>query len=243
MPWVCTINQTMTDAIPESLTSSGSLRADVGSLTVYTGPMFCGKTTALLDDVAHFVGVTKDPNSVLLVNHSRDNRNPLDAISSHSPNFKLLEKVRVIQTDDLSTVDASAYTVIGIDEACFFGLPMSSDEPEYSTRALITPIENWLNQGKHIICAGLDGSFEMKKFGYLADLLPLADTFIKMSAVCNACMDILRSQGITITPKVFVPAPFTTRLGSNTALIDIGGEGKYVATCRRHRKRTLSQSK
>lgn len=65
--------------------------------------------------------------------------------------------------------------VIGIDEAQFFGekLPLIVDRIAHD--------------GRTVIVAGLDGDFKRNQFGYLIDLIPMAEKVKKMSAVCQEC--------------------------------------------------------
>lgn len=97
------------------------------------------------------------------------------------------------------------YEVIGIDEGQFF--------PD-----LVEMTEQWASAGKVVICAALDGDFLRRPFGRVLELVPLAESVTKLSAICQVC---------------FGPASFSKRLGAETALEVIGGADKYIATCRR----------
>lgn len=59
--------------------------------------------------------------------------------------------------------------------------------------------------------------FEQQPFGAILDLIPLAESVIKLSAVCMMCHK---------------EAAFSKRLGSETEIEVIGGADKYVAVCR-----------
>ena len=43
------------------------------------------------------------------------------------------------------------------------------------------------HRGKTVICAGLDGDINRNKFGYLIDLIPMAEKVKKMQAICVYC--------------------------------------------------------
>lgn len=43
------------------------------------------------------------------------------------------------------------------------------------------------SHGKTVICAGLDGDINRNKFGYLIDLIPMAEKVKKMQAICVKC--------------------------------------------------------
>jgi thymidine kinase len=74
---------------------------------------------------------------------------------------------------------------------------------------------------KHIIVAGLDGDASRKPFGKLLDLIPYADTIVKLKALCKIC-----NNG--------TEALFTSKKIHDNATVDIGGSDKYEALCRRH---------
>lgn len=61
--------------------------------------------------------------------------------------------------------------------------------------------EEMANDGKMVIVAALDGTFQRKPFGPILDLVPLAESVIKLKAVCMVC---------------FSDAAFTKRLGTET---------------------------
>ncbi len=74
----------------------------------------------------------------------------------------------------------------------------------------------------------------MNQFGYISKLLPMADKFVKLNAVCVLCNKELTDRGESITPMNITPAPFTKKITEDTTLIDIGGADKYIAVCRKH---------
>src|SRR5690349_15640390 len=96
---------------------------------------------------------------------------------------------------------ALSYDVVGIDEGQFF-----PDTTQFC--------ELLAQRGKIVIVAALDGTFERKPFGAVLELLPLAETVTKLSAVCMGC---------------YRPAAFSKRLGAETEVKVIGGADKYIA--------------
>lgn len=191
------------------------------SLFVFTGGMFCGKTTKLLQEVGRFSDLSKQ-NKTLIINSSVDVRNEEHIISSHSSLYKGLNgKIDVISISNLLDANVDEYFVIGIDEANFF--------PD-----LVPAVRKWLEIGKNIICVGLDGDYKMEQFGHISELLPMADSFIKLTAICSVCLSQLIGKGENITPLNITPAPFTKKLYRDDQLIDIGGNDKYAPVCRKH---------
>ena len=77
---------------------------------------------------------------------------------------------------------------------------------------------------KHLIVAGLDGDANRKPFGEVLQLIPLADSIIKLKAFCKKC----NSNGI------IKDALFTSKKVNDASIIDVGGSDKYEALCRIH---------
>lgn len=193
------------------------------SLFVFTGGMFCGKTTKLLQEVGKFSDLS-EKNKALIINNSIDIRNQQHIVSSHSSLYKgLNDKIEVISVLLLSNVNVDKYSVIGIDEANFF------DD-------LVPVVQKWLTMKKNIICVGLDGDYKMEKFGHISELLPISDSFIKLTAICSECLSEILNKGENITPFNMTPAPFTVKIKKNDQLIDIGGNDKYAPVCRKHHR-------
>jgi thymidine kinase len=211
-----------------ALRASSQSGNSVGSLHCIVGPMFSGKTSAMVSQVVRYADVTKS-SPPLIINHIVDksrvvgNGNTKIGISSHSSQMKgLSDRVKTIYAEKLADVDVSEYNVVGIDESQFY-------DDLYET------ILKWLSQGKHIYCAGLDGSFLGASFGEIHKLLPISDTFTKVSAVCYLCQKENALSGRVITPDSFVAAPFTAKIGGNMTLeIESGGQDKYIPVCRYH---------
>ncbi|XP_046854787.1 thymidine kinase, cytosolic-like isoform X2 [Xenia sp. Carnegie-2017] len=99
---------------------------------------------------------------------------------------------------------AMKYNVIGIDEGQFF-----PDIAEFC--------EELANKGKTVIVAALDGTFQRQAFGNVLSLVPLAESVVKLNAVCMNC---------------FKDAAFSMRLGSETQVKLIGGAERYWSVCR-----------
>jgi thymidine kinase len=114
-------------------------------------------------------------------------------------------KVPIIETELLSEASIpSNADVIGIDEAQFY-----SDAPEI--------IEKWARDGKHVIIAALDTTWQMKPFGRVHEIAGIADKVTKLNAVCMRCGK---------------DAPFTAKISGSNEIEEIGGEEKYIAVCR-----------
>ncbi|KAF2975812.1 hypothetical protein EK904_005888, partial [Melospiza melodia maxima] len=77
--------------------------------------------------------------------------------------------------------------------------------------------EKMANTGKTVIVAALDGTFQRKAFGSILNLVPLAESVVKLNAVCMEC---------------FREASYTKRLGAEREVEVIGGADKYHSVCR-----------
>jgi thymidine kinase len=76
-------------------------------------------------------------------------------------------------------------------------------------------------RGKHLLVFGLDGDSERRPFGQVLDLIPVADTYVKLQAECRLCGD-------------GTVALFTKRFSPYIAQVCVGGIDIYKAVCRKH---------
>lgn len=76
----------------------------------------------------------------------------------------------------------------------------------------------WAQEGKIVVVAALDGTFQRKPFGNVLELVPVAEKVTKLSAVCMICCK--------------KDAHFTRRRTSETKIEVIGGKEMYQAVCR-----------
>lgn len=195
----------------------------VGFLEVIVGPMFSGKTSRLLIELARFADTN---HSVLYICHSSDVRT--DVVSNtgrftcHNSFLKCLpDNISFIYAQELKSVNIDKYDVVGIDECQFF--------PD-----LRDTVVEWVDaKAKYIIAAGLDGDYRRQNFGQTHLLLPNADVFVKVNGVCMKCLEESRSRGILRSTHTLA-APFTFRTSSSSETILIGGEEHYKAVCREH---------
>lgn len=115
--------------------------------------------------------------------------------------------------------------------------------------------EKMANVGKIVIVAALDGTFQRVGFGDILRLIPLAESVVKLKAVCMACFnDASFTKRTTLEKEVIVEfyAMFFWSLLVSNLIINfvfqleiIGGEDMYMAVCRNchHSSSTLTPSK
>lgn len=183
---------------PDGLLSSSPNKVK-GQIQIIFGPMFSGKSTELMRRVRRFRVARYQ---CLLIKYAKDNRYGNEGLATHD-RFTM----QAVPATKLSEVhhEALKSAVIGIDEGQFF-----PDCVEFC--------EEMANNGKTVIVAALDGTFQRKAFGNILNLVPLAESVVKLSAVCMIC---------------YREAAYTKRLGVEKEVEVIGGMDMYRATCRR----------
>jgi len=165
----------------------------MGRIEVITGPMFSGKTTELLRRLERYIIAGK---TCILLKPSVDTRK--QPIRFSSPRATVEISPLVYQGDS----PAPDVSVIALDEAQFF------------KEGVVRDIINWRDEGKTVLIAGLDMDFYRRPFGYMGQIMALADSVTKLTAIC----------------KCGAEAPFTQKLTAGKNIIEIGDE-QYTAAC------------
>ncbi|XP_018023720.1 thymidine kinase, cytosolic isoform X2 [Hyalella azteca] len=160
--------------------------------------MFSGKTTELMRRIKRYQ-VAK--HKCLVIKYANDIRYDSEQLSTHD--HQTLAAVTATTLTGLMEA-AHNYSIIGIDEGQFFADTVSFAEA-------------MANSGKVVIIAALDGTYQRQGFGSILQLVPLAESIVKLTAVCMRC---------------YQDASFTKRITHETALEVIGGSEKYIAVCR-----------
>uniref|UniRef100_A0A8C0VFG2 Thymidine kinase n=1 Tax=Cyanistes caeruleus TaxID=156563 RepID=A0A8C0VFG2_CYACU len=196
----------------------GSPSRPRGQIQVIFGPMFSGKSTELMRRVRRF---QLAQYRCLLVKYAKDTRYSSSGVSTHDKST--MEALPAGLLQDVYQ-EALAAAVIGIDEGQFF--------PD-----IVEFCETMANTGKTIIVAALDGTFQRKvkqsfwysncfgslveptqqhlpccltqAFGSILNLVPLAESVVKLNAVCMEC---------------FREASYTKRLGAEQEVSHLGTE-------------------
>jgi len=173
-----------------------------GHLEIFLGCMFSGKTSRLIEIYKQnkFCNIP-----ACVINHSFDTRYGAEMMSSHDK-----VKIPCIQVYDLNELlenpEILDAEVILINEAQFF-------------QNLTYFVLSLLEKNKKIYIAGLDGDFRKNKFGEVLDLIPHADSVVKMTALCGFCRDGTR-------------ALFSLRLAHDVCQTLVGVDN-YMPVCRK----------
>ena len=164
------------------------------------GPMFSGKTSELMRRIKRHRLAQKE---CLVINFSGDQRYSTEpAITSHDQIS--IPALKVSRLSQISESVLEGKEVIGIDEGQFF-------------EDILEKSEEWANQGKIVIVAALDCTFQMKPFKKITNLLALSETVDKLSSVCLDCGR---------------DAAFTKRTIQEDSIELIGGIEIYKPVCR-----------
>lgn len=184
--------------MPLSNLSFSPTKGKKGQIQVILGPMFSGKSTELMRRIRRYQIADQD---CLVIKYAKDTRYSKEFVSTHD--HQTIPAIKATKLLSIKTV--GQFSVIGVDEGQFF-----DDIVEFC--------EAMANCGKIVVVAALDGTFERKPFGSILNLIPLSESVVKLSAVCNTC---------------FREAAFTKRISEETEVEVIGGCDKYLAVCRR----------
>lgn len=181
----------------------GLLHLQHMSLRLIVGPMFAGKTSEIQSIVRRYRSIGK---SVLVLKPAMDKR--YDGATS-------------VVSHDKSSTDAMAVEDLGavFEEAAFqHAYAVVVDEAQFF-KGLREFVGAAIALGKHMIVVGLDGDAEGRPFTEVLDLVAIADSVEKKTALCVHCG---------------AAAIFTRCLKERAARIEVGGPDMYEPTCRKH---------
>ena len=177
------------------------------SLDLYVGPMFAGKSTAILGIIRRNNLIGRKTFCITSIIDTRYMNG--GHITSHNHESYPAYPTAALMSFVKSREYLEAQCVI-IEEAQFF-----PDLKEF----VLNAVEN---DKKHVVCAGLDGDSGRRPFGQVLDLIPFCDSITQLSALCTRC-------------KNGTAAIFTFRVpGAPTAQVNVGGTDQYEPLCRKH---------
>ncbi len=177
-----------------------------GRIELICGSMFSGKTEELIRRLRRAV-IAKQ--QVQVFKPAIDTRYHEGRVTSHNGlNF---EAVPVTSTGDIMNAIAPDTTVIAIDEVQFFD------------NGVVQVCETLAEQGKRVICAGLDMDFRGVPFGPMPDLLARAEMISKLHAICVVCGEEASRTQRLIDGQ---PAAF------DDPVVMVGASEVYEARCR-----------
>jgi thymidine kinase len=171
-----------------------------GWIEVICGPMFSGKTEELIRRLRLSV-IAKQ--KIQIFKPMTDNRFSTQHIVSHDE--QKFQCISVPSSKDILERIKDHIHVIAIDEAQFFD------------RGIVDVCQKLANRGMRVIVAGLDQDYLGRPFGPMPELLCIAESVLKLTAICMVCGGLAtRSQRIT---------------GESSQVL-VGAENHYEARCR-----------
>jgi len=177
------------------------------SLELIIGPMFAGKSSTIIQRIkrAEVIGIKS-----FIVTSNIDTRyhTNTNLVKTHDK-----ETVQAVGLENLKEMTLFAAfqqaKLIIIEEAQFF-------------EGLYDMVKNLVEVYKRdVIVVGLDGDSDRKPFGEILQLIPLADTITKLTALCKRCSD-------------GTPALFTYSTAKKSTQVSVGDAAAYEALCRKH---------
>ena len=197
-----------------------------GRLEVISGPMFAGKSEELLRRVRRAQIARR---GVLVVSHALDARRGVGRVSSHSglgvSSHSVSDAAEIPRLLETRTDgEAGAETeLVAIDEAQFFGV------------GLVPVVSDLAGRGLVVVVAGLSVTFDGQPFAPLPELMALAESVDKLTAVCSVCgADAAFHVRVPGAPPV--PDAGSAELGGALVPVaaHVGGSESYEARCRKH---------
>lgn len=171
-----------------------------GSLEVICGSMFSGKTEELIRRINR-VKIARQ--KIMIFKPTIDSRYSKQDIVSHSHNSS--EAIPVQTARVIANMVEDDTNVVAIDEAQFF------DE------GILEVVQELIQKGKRVICAGLDMDYLGQPFGPMPNLMAMADEVYKCRAICMRCGHL---------------ANFSYRIANSQEQVLIGEKQEYMPLCR-----------
>lgn len=138
----------------------------MGYINVYTGPMKCGKSQKIFNELKRQLIAGKN---IKVFKPLLDDRSGDDVISTRAGNT--IKAINIQDISELENYDADSYF---IDEFQF----LDGD---------IHVIDKMAAFGKKFYIAGLNLTSEKKVFGKMGDLMCIADNIEIMTSICEMC--------------------------------------------------------
>lgn len=183
------------------------MRHTTGRLELICGSMFSGKTEELIRRLRRAV-IAKQ--KVQVFKPSIDGRYHAERVTSH--NGIDFEAYPVPSSRDIESALDPDTTVVAIDEVQFF------DE------GIVDVCDALAENGRRVICAGLDMDFRGVPFGPMPQLMARAEEVRKLHAICVVCGDEASRTQRLIDHK---PAAY------DDPVVLVGASEVYEARCRR----------
>ena len=188
--------------------------ARFGTLTMFVGPMYAGKTESLLKEVARRDHIAGDTRRNIVLKPRYDDRYSESQIVSHDGTAVEARNVGEWPEDVYDSADA-----IFIDEIQFFM------EPHFSGN-IVDGVRLARLRGIDIYCSGLDMDYRGHAFEITALLMAESSQIMRLTASCEICR---------------APATMTARVTSGTDRLLLGTKDAYKPLCADHWAETVAR--
>jgi thymidine kinase len=170
-----------------------------GWIEVICGSMFSGKTEELIRRLkrAEFAN-----QPILLFKPVMDNRFAEESIMSHKGSK--LEAISISNASEIMDI-WKGERIVAIDEAQFF------------EEGIVDVVTTLSNTGVRVLVAGLDMDFKGNPFGFMPQLMAIAEYVTKVHAICVSCGNL---------------AQFSHRIVDDKDLVLLGAVDSYKPLCR-----------
>ncbi|MDY6770374.1 MAG: thymidine kinase [Candidatus Nanohaloarchaea archaeon] len=175
-------------------------------LRVFTGPMFAGKSTALLEAAEEY-------DAVLVFKPELDDRYAEEEIVTHDG-----------RSLEAEVVASDADGVEELEEQALDEVPdaVAIDEGQFFDEALVDAVGRLLAAGIDVVVTGLEKDYRQEGFGPMPELVSRADTVKRMTADCDVCGGpATRTQRLVDGEPAREDAP----------QVDVDGKDSYEARC------------
>ena len=177
----------------------------LGSVHVITGPMFAGKTEALLSTVRQREARGRQTAVFYPI---VDCRTDGGRIASHEGDFETAtpfrDSMELLELHDENPID-----LVVIDEA------------QFSDSSLPRVVDTLRRRGVTVYCAGLDRDFQGRPFGHMPALVAIADSVYCLTAVCRCGSPASMSQRVDSSGNEILSG----------SVVEVGGAERYEARC------------
>ena len=174
-----------------------------GLMKVITGEMFSGKSQELARLVMESLAQGHQVQVFYPSSATRGSDRDLDRRLPPHPRLSV-SSVPPATPGAMAELTPASADVVAVDEAQFF------------SKELVNVAKAWRREGKLVLIGGLDQDYLENPFGYMGDLMCIANEVVKFHAFCAACQ----------SADAFV----SHRVSSETGQVVVG-ESNYVPLC------------
>ncbi|GAB4500028.1 MAG: thymidine kinase [Anaerolineales bacterium] len=184
------------------------MRHTHGLIEVVCGSMFSGKTDEL---IRRLVRATIARQKVQVFKPAIDVRYAVEKVASHTGST--FDAIPVEKAGEILNKVSEDTTVVGLDEAQFFD------------SEIVDVAQTLSDRGVRVIVAGLDMDFRGEPFGAMPVLMAIAESVLKLHAICMVCGDEASRTQRLVNGK---PARY------DEPVVIVGASELYEARCRLH---------